>query len=382
MNMKIDILIERGHVVDPRGRIDDVCSVGISGQRVVAMDGGGKEIGLRVDAEGCYVFPGLVDFHTHLFDGGSEFSYNPEWLPATGVTAAVDPGTCGYANYRIFHDTVVSRSDVKIKTFLNVYPGGIYDYKIHPHYSLDCFGLGRLKELKERYPDTILGLKLMMSIVNVGDHGRRILENTLECAERIGDMKVCVHTTDLPCSASEVADMLRPGDIYCHMYSKGSTITDDDGKVCEAVKKAKARGVLFDAANGRMHFDFDVAKQALSDGFPPDIISTDAISQSFNMGNYVRNLPYMMSKYLALGLDMRTVVKAVTETPAAAMGMDTKIGTLLPGAYADVAICRVMEKKAEFLDINGSGPLIGKWLLVPVMTLVNGRIAYCQNDFI
>jgi predicted amidohydrolase len=337
---------------------------------------------LRINAKGCYVFPGLVDFHTHLYDGGSEFSYNPEWLPATGVTAAVDPGTCGYANYRIFHETVVSRSCVKIKTFLNVYPGGIYDYKIHLHYRLDCFGFERLKELKERYPETILGLKVMMSAVNVGDYGRRILEKALECAEQIGGIKVCVHTTDLPCSASEVADMLRPGDIYCHMYSKGGTIIDDDGKVCEAVKKARSRGVLFDAANGRPHFDFDVAERALADGFLPDIISTDAVSQSFNVGNYVRNLPYMMSKYLTMGLDIGTVVKAVTETPATAMGMDGEIGTLLPGARADIAICRMIEKKTEFLDINGSGPLVGRQLIVPVMTLIDGRVAYCQNDFI
>jgi predicted amidohydrolase len=380
--MVMDILIEGGHVVDPGAKIDGVCCVGISGRRIVAVNGDEKDVGLRIDARGCYVFPGLIDFHTHLFNGGSEFSYNPEWLPATGVTAAVDPGTCGYANYRIFHDTVVARSSVKIKTFLNVYPGGIYDYKIHPHYSPDYFCFERLTELAERYPETILGLKLMMSAVNLGDHGVRMLEMVLEYAERMGGMKVCVHTTDLPCSASEVADKLRPGDVYCHMYSKGGTIVDDDGKVRGAVKRARSRGVLFDAANGRMHFDFDVAQRALADGFPPDIISTDAISRSFNVGRHVRNLPYMMSKYLALGMDMGAVVKAVTETPAAAMGMEGKIGSLRPGACADVVVCRMVEKKTEFLDVNGTGPLSGKCLIVPVMTVVDGQVAYCQNDFI
>jgi predicted amidohydrolase len=380
--MKMDILIEGGHVIDPRAKVDGICSVGISGNRVVAVDSGENHAAWRIDATGCYVFPGLIDFHTHLFDGGSGYAYNPEWLLATGVTAAVDPGTCGYANYRIFHDAVVARSSVRIKTFLNVYPGGICDYKVHPHYSLDYFDFELLKELKEKYSETILGLKVMMSAVNVGEHGLAILEKTLEYAERLGEMKVCVHTTDLPCSASEVADRLRPGDIFCHVYSKGGTITDENGKVYDAIKKARTRGVLFDAANGRMHFDFDVAEHALADGFPPDIISTDVISRAFNMGNYVRNLPYMMSKYLALGLDIRTIVKAVTETPASSMNMDGEIGTLLPGARADVTICRIVEKKSEFLDINGSGPLFGKRLIVPVMTLLDGKAAYCQNDFI
>ncbi|WP_197027312.1 hypothetical protein [Oribacterium sp. FC2011] len=39
--------------------------------------------------------------------------------------------------------------------------------------------------------------------------------------------------------------------------------------------KAKERGVLFDACNGRSNFDLDVCKEALAQGFTPDIISSD-----------------------------------------------------------------------------------------------------------
>lgn len=378
--MKHDILIINGRVIDTASQIDEVRAVGIAGGKIVPVDEK-KEAALLVDAADCYVMPGLIDFHTHLYAGGSEFSYNPDWLLSTGVTAAVDQGTCGYATYKAFHGSIVERSDVKIRSFLNVYPGGIYDYKVHAHYEPGLFRINRLKELKERYPDEILGLKVMMSAANVGEHGIGILELALKAAEEIGNMRVCVHTTDLPCDAAEVANILRPGDIYCHVYSRGGTIVDANGMVYDAIKRARERGVLFDIANGRMHFDFQVARSALADGFPPDIISTDAVSQSFNIGPYVKNLPFMMSKYLSLGLSLKDIVKAVTETPASCMGLEGVIGTLRPGAHADVAVCRMNRKPTTFRDINESGSSEGEYILTPVMTISDGRIAYCQTDF-
>jgi dihydroorotase len=41
-----------------------------------------------IDAEGCYVMPGLVDMHVHLRDPGYEYK---ETLP-TGTAAAVKGG--------------------------------------------------------------------------------------------------------------------------------------------------------------------------------------------------------------------------------------------------------------------------------------------------
>ena len=75
--------------------------------------------------------------------------------------------------------------------------------------------------------------------------------------------------------------LLRPGDVYCHCYQgKGSTIIDKNGHVYEAVRSARERGVLFDAANGTGIFAFSTAVAAIKDGFFPDIISADNASNS------------------------------------------------------------------------------------------------------
>jgi dihydropyrimidinase len=59
----IDCVVENGTVVTAEGsrQVD----VGIQSGRVAAL-GHGLEAGRRVDAQGCFVFPGFVDGHVHL----------------------------------------------------------------------------------------------------------------------------------------------------------------------------------------------------------------------------------------------------------------------------------------------------------------------------
>ncbi len=60
-------------------------------------------------------------------------------------------------------------------------------------------------------------------------------------------------------------------------------------------------------------------------------------ADKFNMPPYAESLPLVISKYLALGMDLTTIMKVVAETPADLMGMRDKIGTLKAGSDADIA---------------------------------------------
>lgn len=380
--MKLDILIKNGHVIDTCENVNYVKNVGIKDGRITETPETEDNASYVIDARGCYVLPGLIDFHTHVFYGGSEYAVNPEQMLPHGVTAAVDAGSCGYANYKVFHDSIIKRSSLKIKSYINMYPAGIFEYGIEPVYDARSFNEKRMGEMLNKYEDEILGFKIMLSKHIVGELGVQPLMETIEMAERIGNVSVCVHTTDLPCQSSIVADMLRKGDIYCHCYQgDGNPITDDSGRVYDSVRKARERGVLFDAANGRVHFSFKVAEASMRDGFYPDIISTDLVSRAINILNYNRNLPFVMSKYVNMGMKLENVVKAVTETPAKAMGMSGEIGTLKPGAYADVALFEMKEAEVCFCDMKESGRITGNRLLLPRMTILDGNVVYCSTDF-
>jgi predicted amidohydrolase len=377
--MKVDILIRNGHVVDPSQNIDCQMDIGVQNGVIVPVGPAGE--GVRtVDASGCYVTPGLVDFHTHIFHTGSAISVNPLWLPATGVTAAVDAGTAGYVNFRAFYEGVITPSPVHIKSYLNVYGGGLPDTNIPEKYELFEYRPLQMARVVEAYKDNILGLKIRYSRGLAS--GIDALKEALRLSREFG-IRVCVHTTDPPTPLNEVADLLGKDDVYCHMYQgrgEETILEASSGKIKDSMKKARERGVIFDAANGKGNFSFAVAVPAMQAGFVPDIISTDWTIHRLNDSVYAKSLTYVMAKFLKFGMSLPDVIKAVTLTPARLMGMEGKIGTLRAGACGDIAVFKKIQRKTLQKDFCGAAFETDE-LLIPQMTIIGGDIVFCQIDF-
>ena len=94
--MKADILIRNGYVLDPAAGREGIGDVAVSAGKMAASDACEITGSTRViDAAGCFVFPGLIDFHSHLFWGGSNLGIMPDLMLSQGVTTAVDAGTAG-----------------------------------------------------------------------------------------------------------------------------------------------------------------------------------------------------------------------------------------------------------------------------------------------
>jgi predicted amidohydrolase len=380
----IDIRITGGTIVDPARGINGPGDVLIHGRSIAspgASSGEPVPATTTVDASGCLVLPGLIDFHAHLYGGGTESGvYADTALLPMGVTTGVDAGSCGSANYESFARTVVPASRVRLFSFINIAPDGLIVTRLVEELDPRHYDEPRIAELMERYHGQCLGLKIRLSKELVGSLGTAPLKRTLEIADRLKCM-VTVHTTNSPVPAEDIAAMLRPGDVYCHMYQgTGDTIVGADGRVGARIHAARRAGVVFDTANGRMNFSFRVAKTALADGFLPDIISSD-LTRKTAFGDFVFSLPFVMMKFLNLGMTLDQVVAACTATPAKQIGMQGSLGTLAPGALADVAIFRRQHKQpTEVKDQHGDSIVLDDWLL-PQMTIADGRIVYRQIDF-
>ena len=378
--MNVDILIKNGRVLDRFRQVDTVESVAVANGRIVAVAGGEPvQAAQTIDASGCLVTPGLIDFHNHIFGAGSDLcvAADAALLPS-GVTAAVDAGSAGTANYELFLSTMLLQK-IRFKSFLHVCPTGLGTVQFHEQLNPAAWDKARVVDLIEKYGDYLLGLKVRVSKALVGSQGIAPLQQTLELAEAIG-CPVCVHTTDAPVTAAELLDMLRPGDIFCHVFHGSGETIIKNGKLDPAVKKARARGIIFDAANGGNHFAFSTAETALAAGFFPDVISTDlTVKTLFKPPVY--SLPYTLSKYLALGCALSDIIAAATSVPASLMRMSGKIGTLQPGAYADIAIFRLEQQPVTFIDTLKQARQ-GDQLLLPQMTIVNGQIVFRQLNFI
>ncbi|AWI06799.1 amidohydrolase family protein [Clostridium drakei] len=375
----LDLLIINGHVIDPKNNVDEIKPVAIYGGRITKYEKG-EEAKHVIDAKGKYVFPGLIDSHAHMFQDGTEIGMYPDttYIP-TGVTSAID-FSAGVANYPIFRQAVIARSKVRIKSFLQVCSAGLVTTSYHECINPKYFNAEKMDRMYKENRDNILGLKIRQSEELAEGLGIKPLIATVDIANKIG-CPVEVHCTNIPVPTSEVLKILRPGDIFQHVYQGvKNTIIDENGKLYDCVLEARKRGIIFDTAEGRKHGDFEVMTKAKEQGFVADMCSTDLVLGSMYR-RPIFSLPNLMSRYLCMGISLNEIIRMTTERPAKLMGMENEIGSLSEGAYADVAIFDIMDKEQLYKDWKGSKFLANK-LLKPEMTIKDGYIMYCAPDYI
>lgn len=333
-----------------------------------------------IDASGCYVTPGLIDYHMHYFKSGSELGILPEITAyANGVTAVVDGGSAGVSNFDGFYLYDMAGSTLTTKALLNVcsvgQPAVYYLENMDP----SLFQEEKILGFCRKYEGTIVGLKVRQSREIVGDLGLEPTRRAVEIAEKAG-LPVVVHATDSPGEIRDTLKILRPGDVFCHCFhQKGKTILDSGGKVLPEVWEAQKRGVLFDMAHGSMNFSYSVASAAISQGFLPDIVSSDLSTLSaFKPPAY--GMAYMISELMNLGMNFAQIIRRCTEIPAGKIEMP-ELGNLHLEGPADISIFRISEKEISYHDRYGN-TFTGKKFLEPLMTVKSGKVMYRQYDFL
>ncbi len=380
--MKLNYHIKNGRVIDPSRGIDQIGDIYVKGSKIVALpEGVVPEVDETIDATGCIVLPGLIDFHTHLDKDHSELGIHPDLMTLpSGITAAVDAGSTGSTNFEGFYKDVVCSSNITMKSFINVSAVGIITEQYNENPDPSLYDIDRITYMFERYSDHLLGLKVRIGKLFSKEFNLEPLKKTRELA-RMLNTNMCVHAVHPESPYDEILSHFDKGDILCHCFqAKGPyNILDSNGKIPSYVKDARSRGVIFDGASGRANYSFDVAQKAILDGFLPDVISTDVVTFSIYKPK-VFSLLYTMSAYVAMGMPLNEVIRAVTETPANLMHLKGYIGTLAPSALADIAILKIREKPITFKDQFGN-LVEGNQLFIPQMTIKAGRTAFMQIDF-
>ena len=379
--VRYQILLKGGHVIDPRNQIDAVMDVAVADGKIAAVrrDINPAEARTVVDVTGLYVTPGLIDAHVHVFATtgmrdawAGDNSVLPDGFSfRAGVTTMVDVGSSGWRNFEDFRNRVIDRAATRVFAMLNIVGlGMLTDIPEQNVLDMDAKATAQMA-IKHR--DVVVGIK---SAHYMGPEWVSV-DRAVDAGKAAG-VPVMV---DFGYFREErpyyklVTERLRPGDISTHMFRGPVPYVDANGKLLDYLKQARARGVLFDVGHGGGSFVFRNAVPAVQQGFYPDTISTDLHTGSMN--GAMMDMLTTMSKFLAMGVPLTDVIRQSTANPAN-MIQHPELGHLSAGAEADIAVLRVMEGRFGYAD-GARGTIAGDRRLLCEMTLKGGRVVWDWN---
>ena len=377
--MSYDLVLKGGEVIDPGWPLHQRADVAISKGKIAAVAPNipATEAIRTIDVTGKIVCPGLIDIHAHTFINAHDMGpQTDQRCSASGVTTLVDAGSSGSATFPGLRHYVAERSQVRLRCFVHLSALGLIHLQVGELMNMDYADPeGCARTIRENR-DLAIGVKLRFSNNVVPDTaGTEPLRLARQAAD-MADVPLMVHITDALLPVPKILEFMKPGDVvtHClHRYQYG-IMGPEKKEILREVRDAQKAGVIFDCAHGRMHFTFPFVRMALDQGFMPDTIATDLSIPSATLGP-VFDLPTTMSKFLNLGVSLDEVFRCVTTNPARAIGEGERLGTLKPGAVADVAVFSLERGQFDFVDTD-QNHMTGEQKLVTQLTLKDGRIWY------
>ncbi len=378
-----NIVIKDGHVIDPKNSISGIMDIAIKDGKIVQV---GKNINTSqaiqvVNAKGMYVTPGLIDIHSHNFFGTEPDHYLSNGLSAlppdgftfrSGVTTVVDAGGAGWKNFPVFKKNIIDNSQTRVLSLLNIVGegmrGGVYEQ--NPA-DMDS----RMTALMAKAnPGVVVGIK----VAHFQGPEWTPVDRAVE-AGTMADIPVMIDFggSNPPLSIEELfMKHLRKGDIFTHCFGHVAgreAIVDTSKKELKSfVWEAQKKGIVFDVGYGGISFVYAQALTALKNKFYPNSISTDIHAGSMN--NAMKDQLSVMTKFLAMGMELGQVIKASTWNPAQIIKR-TDLGHLSPGAGADITILNLRTGKFGLFDHTGYKVETDKKLEC-ALTIRGGRIVY------
>lgn len=369
-----------GHIIDPSLSLEGKYDIVLENGRIASLLPAGHtrdwETGVNVlNADGCYISPGWIDLHVHVFSERAQISIEADSIGVKqGVTTLVDAGSSGVADFDTFKETVIKPSMTEVLAWVNISSGGL------------CEGLSELSDLSRLAPEqtvqlirdepAAIGIKARMSASVVKNNGIYPLEVTVSAAELAG-VPVMVHIGNAPPDLGEVLKRLRGGDVVTHAFhGKKGGMLNEEGQILPEAEEALERGILLDVGHGTSSFSFESLARCRELGLHPYTISTDLYQA--NRKGPVYSLAVTMNKVLTLGYSLGEVIRAVTTAPAKILRREDNLGTLREGTVADLTIFRLYPEEENLID-SEKVKRVARQKLAPLWTIKEGNVIACSQ---
>ena len=316
-----DLLLKGGNVIDPSHDLRGALDVAVEDGKIarVAANIAVTEARRVVDIRGKTVTPGLIDLHTHVFDGVAANGVHPDIAGVhAGVTTVVDAGSSGCATFSAFPRHILPRCETEVIPLLHICQTGLAtNPDIIAESSID---LESTLRVAREHRGLIKGIKARMVSPALEIFGMEMPRLAKRAARESG-VPLMVHIGDTtkrydPNVIRELLPLLEPGDIVTHLFTANpGGVLDANGKLVPEAKELAARGVWLDTAHGRMNFGFNVGRRVLDQGLTPHCISTDLTIPG--RANTVHSMVEIMARFLGLGFMLEQVIAMSTVNPGA-----------------------------------------------------------------
>jgi dihydroorotase len=402
-----DLVLRGGRVIDPGQALDGILDVAVRDGRIAAV---GKTLPgpsrQAVDVSGKLVLPGMIDTHAHVYRYVSgRFGLDADTVGVhSGVTTLVDQGGPSVLTFPGFREYVVRPAASRVLAFISAYMVGGLEGHYYPElYRPDCIAVQDTVRSGRENADLVRGVKGHAEIGGFTRWGDEAMRRAAEIARGL-DVPLYIHfgqlwqlpddkaSYDPDAILPEMLDIMRPGDILAHPFTRHpGGFVDRHGRLHPVVREALARGLKTDVGHGS-HFSFNMARLVLDAGIVPDTLGADMHGYNTTMpkppgtpdehpdkeemhlfaGQQNFSLASAMTSMLALGLTLEQVVPMVTSNCAAMLGMQTEIGTLRPGVEADISVLADEVGRFSLQDNEGT-KVVAEHFIRPVFCLRAGK---------
>lgn len=372
-----DLLVKGGTVIDPSQQLNGRYDVAVQDGKIaaVAPDIARDQATKVVDVPGKLVTPGLIDLHTHVFDGVASNGVHPDIAGVhAGVTTVVDAGSAGAATFAAFPRYIIPKAHTEIIPLLNIAQTGLATTpEVIAEASID---VDATVKVAEQYRGLIRGIKVRMVSPALEIFGMELPRRAKQAAKQAG-LPLMVHIGDTekrydPLVIRELLPILEPGDIVTHLFTANpGGVIAPDGKLVPEAKEAVARGVWTDTAHGRFNLGFEIGKRVVDQGVIPNCISTDLTIPGRLMT--VHSMVEIMTRFLAMGFKLEDVIAMSSCNPARVLGEQDRLGSLKVGHQADISVLELREGRWKVYDAVRDTLRVEK-AFIPVATVKRGDV--------
>ncbi|PWU19953.1 MAG: amidohydrolase/deacetylase family metallohydrolase [Candidatus Rokuibacteriota bacterium] len=412
---RLDLVLRGGRVLDPGRGVDAVLDVGIASGRIASVEpaiarGMAKRV---VDARGKLVIPGMIDTHAHVYEHVTgSFGLNPDLVGVrAGVTTVVDQGGAGALTIDGFRRFIAEPAATRVLAFVSNYlVGGLAGHRYTALYGPSGIDVRETVRAIEDNRDLIKGIKAHGEVGGYSRWGVETLRLAKEASRR-GGVPVYVHLGRLWSDADgtridpdavvpDVVPVLAAGDILAHPFTKNAgAFVSSEGAVHPLIFEAVKAGVRIDIGRGG-HMSYRAARAVLDAGIMPFTVGGDVHGYTIGRledgvwdGGYfdesapgpsgpptpvggakVYSLTQVINEVIALGIALEDAVRMVTCNAAAMLGMTAELGTLAPGAVADVTVLAMDHGRWTFSDSLGE-EITSSLRLRPELTVRAGKLS-------